>query len=53
MTESKFIPLPAYREYPIEEMVERAKTFREELQRRRPTAPICNLGTSLLSATRM
>ncbi len=24
MTESKFIPLPAYREYPIEEMGERA-----------------------------
>lgn len=35
MTESKFIPLPAYREYPIVEMGERAKTFREELQRRR------------------
>ena len=35
MTESKYIPLPSYREYPVEEMGERARTFREELQRRR------------------
>jgi iodotyrosine deiodinase len=35
MTESKFIPYSSYREYPLEEMGERAQTFREELQRRR------------------
>lgn len=35
MTKSNFIPLPSYREYPLEEMGKRAQTFREELQRRR------------------
>jgi len=35
MTKSNFIPHSSYREYPLEEMQERAKTFREELQRRR------------------
>jgi len=35
MTEPKFIPLPDYREYPVEEMAERAAEFREDMQRRR------------------
>ena len=35
MTKSNLIPYTSYREYPLEEMQERAKTFREELQRRR------------------
>lgn len=35
MAESKFIPLPDYREYPVEEMRERATTFRADMQRRR------------------
>ena len=35
MTKLNFIPYSTYREYPLEEMQERAKTFREELQRRR------------------
>jgi iodotyrosine deiodinase len=35
MTESNFIPYSSYREYPLEEMRLRAKTFREEMQRRR------------------
>ena len=34
MTKLNFIPYSTYREYPLEEMQERAKTFREELQRR-------------------
>ena len=33
--EARLIPLPAYREYPPEEMTERARRFREDLQRRR------------------
>lgn len=32
---STFIPYSSYREYPVEEMLQRARTFREELQRRR------------------
>ena len=32
MTKLNFIPYSTYREYPLEEMQERAKTFREELQ---------------------
>jgi len=32
---SNFIPYLSYREYPLEEMLQRARTFREELQRRR------------------
>ena len=35
MPKSEFIPYSSYREYPLNEMQERAKTFREELQRRR------------------
>ena len=35
MTKSNFIPYSTYREYPLEEMKERAQTFREEMQRRR------------------
>jgi nitroreductase len=35
MNASNFIPYSSYREYPLEEMQERARTFREELQRRR------------------
>lgn len=35
MNASNFIPYSSYQEYPPEEMQERAKTFREELQRRR------------------
>jgi nitroreductase len=35
MNQPRFIPYTSYREYPIEEMHERALTFREELQRRR------------------
>jgi nitroreductase len=31
----KFIPLTAYREYPVEKMKQRAASFREEMQRRR------------------
>ena len=35
MTGSNFIPYSAYREYPLEEMLERALTFRQEMERRR------------------
>ena len=35
MTESNFIPYSTYREYPLEEMRERARTFRTEMARRR------------------
>lgn len=35
MTKSNFIPHSTYHEYPLEEMQERARSFREELQRRR------------------
>ena len=35
MTNSNFISYSAYHEYSIEEMQERARTFREEMQRRR------------------
>jgi len=35
MTESGFVPLTGYREYPPEEMLERARTFRAEMERRR------------------
>ena len=35
MSKSNFIPLPDYREYPVEEMSERARAFYKELQRRR------------------
>jgi nitroreductase len=35
MTKSNFIPLPDYREYPLDEMQERTRAFRAELQRRR------------------
>jgi nitroreductase len=33
--EPKYIPLPDYREYPVEEMLQRAAAFRADLQRRR------------------
>jgi iodotyrosine deiodinase len=35
MPKSEFIPYSTYREYPLTEMQERAKDFREEMQRRR------------------
>ena len=35
MSEAKFIPLPDYREYPVEEMQRRARDFYEEVRRRR------------------
>ena len=35
MSESTFIPLPGYREYPEDEMVRRAHDFHENLKRRR------------------
>ena len=35
MAESRFLPLTTYREYPAEEMVERAAAFYEDLKRRR------------------
>lgn len=35
MTDLNFIPYSSYRKYSLEEMRERAKTFREEMQRRR------------------
>jgi nitroreductase len=35
MTKSNFIPYSTYHEYALEEMRERAQTFREEMQRRR------------------
>lgn len=35
MKKGEFVPLPDYREYPVEEMQKRAIAFREELQRRR------------------
>jgi nitroreductase len=35
MAEPNFLPLPSYREYPVEEMVQRATSFYEELRRRR------------------
>jgi nitroreductase len=35
MSKSNFIPYSTYREYPLEEMQERVKVFREEMQRRR------------------
>lgn len=35
MTEARLVPLTTYREYPVPEMVERARAIRAELQRRR------------------
>lgn len=35
MSPPEFIPLPSYKQYPIEAMRERATSFREEMQRRR------------------
>jgi len=35
MTESNFIPYSTYHEYPLDEMKERARAFREEMARRR------------------
>ena len=35
MTEPNFIPYSTYHVYPLEEMRERARSFREEMQRRR------------------
>jgi nitroreductase len=35
MTEPRFIPLPAYREYPVAEMERRASDFYDEVRRRR------------------
>lgn len=35
MTESKFVPLESYKEYPEDEMFERARDFADDLQRRR------------------
>ncbi len=42
MTKSNFVPYFTYREYPLEEMQERAKTFREEMQRRRTIRTFSN-----------
>ena len=42
MTKSNFIPYFTYREYPLEEMHKRAKTFREEMQRRRTIRTFSN-----------
>jgi len=35
MTKANFVPYSTYHEYPVEEMRERARTFRTEMQRRR------------------
>lgn len=35
MSPAEFIPLPSYKQYPVEGMNERAASFREEMQRRR------------------
>lgn len=35
MPPAEFIPLPSYKHYPIEEMLERAASFRQEMQHRR------------------
>jgi nitroreductase len=35
MAKTKFVPLDSYKEYPPEEMAERAAAFREDMQRRR------------------
>jgi len=35
MADARFIPLPAYREYPVADMRDRARRFYEELERRR------------------
>jgi nitroreductase len=35
MSDARFIPLPGYREYPVEEMTRRAEAFCEEMSRRR------------------
>ena len=42
MTKSNFIPYSTYHKYPLEEMQGRAKTFREELQRRRTIRTFSN-----------
>jgi iodotyrosine deiodinase len=42
MTKSNLIPYTSYREYPLEEMQERAKTFREEMQCRRTVRTFSN-----------
>lgn len=42
MDKSGFIPYSSYREYPLEEMKERARTFREEMQRRRTIRTFSN-----------
>ena len=42
MTKSNLIPYTSYREYPLEEMQERAKTFREEMQCRRTIRTFSN-----------
>ena len=42
MAEAKFVPLTSYREYPPEEMVRRATTFRIEMQRRRSVRTFSN-----------
>ena len=42
MNESNFIPLRSYREYPLQEMKERAQAFREDMQRRRTIRTFSN-----------
>ena len=42
MTKPNFIPYSTYREYSLEEMRKRAKTFREEMQRRRTIRTFSN-----------
>lgn len=42
MNESNFIPLRSYREYPLQEMKDRAQAFREDMQRRRTIRTFSN-----------
>ncbi|MCI0394813.1 MAG: nitroreductase family protein [Chloroflexi bacterium] len=42
MTHPKFIPLPAYREYPVEEMKTRAAAFYADIKRRRTVRDFSN-----------
>jgi len=43
MTKAKFVPLDSYREYPPEQMRERAAAFRAEMQRRRSVREFSSL----------
>jgi nitroreductase len=57
MTTPRFIPLPDYREYPVEEMRQRAADFYKDIQRRRTvrdfsrrSVPMDIIETCLLAA---